>query len=90
MPMWLLKSVGAVSLLLLVLGVVLTLRNMSVFLYRQRVLERASKLSQIRIDQHLGYDGRYYKQFDQVSYYRMVIEFWRPLSSYYKGKDIAI
>jgi hypothetical protein len=83
-----------VTLALLVLGVLI--RNQQVFRFRMNLSRRIFTQGMEEIyDQYQKfgqYDPTYkyrdnqwrYAEFDAVSYNRMVVQFWRPLRTFYK------
>lgn len=68
--------------LLMAVGVILWVRNGRVYRARTDLLARISKAAEVDISNGHSWQWRY-REYDSVSYERMVLHFWRdPLSLY--------
>ena len=61
-------------------------RNNKVFNYRFKILSQIDELAKADIRQCKEWKWRY-DNFSQVSYGRMMWQFWRPLKSFYKDTN---
>ena len=60
-------------------------RNCAVYAFRTDLIEEIHHCNSEEISQgRSGYDWRW-RDFDVVSYDRMMVQFWRPLRSFYRG-----
>lgn len=57
-------------------------RNNAVYKEKQRVLKIVSRLAQEDIDSGKAWLERY-RVYNQVSYYSMLLKFWKPVRSFY-------
>lgn len=76
-------TLGALSCLILI-------RNDQVYRYRIGMIEKAGALA--RADIAAGRFGQWHRHFErleQVTYDRMMLQFWRPLASFYDGDEAA-
>jgi len=69
--------------LLLILSVILFFRNNQVLKHRLNLINLITEKDREEIFSDMPYTGSRLKMLRQVSYYRMVLEFWRPLRSFY-------
>ena len=82
--MYLLTMVSYVGILICLLFLI---RNLLVYNERQRVLKIVSTLARQDIDNGKDWRARY-DLFNNVSYWKMLFHFWKPIKSFYK--DITI
>lgn len=69
-----------------VLTVYIGVRNELVYRERTRILHRVSELAQKDISERRDWEWRY-RAMDGVSYHRMMLEFWKPVRSFYKHRE---
>jgi len=75
-------------IVLLILSIILLLRNNQVFKHRINLINLISGRDMEEILKGIPYTGSRFKMLSQVSYYKMVLKFWKPLDSFFNLNDI--
>lgn len=70
----------AILVVIMLVGGFLWFRNYAVYSYRKALINKIHHLNQANI--MASWEWRY-DEFDTISYYEMLLQFWRPLDSFY-------
>ena len=82
-PIYIIAGLISVSVFITGFSILLLFRNQEVYNERTRVVELISKFAKKEVE--LGHNWIYlYKEYDLVSYNRMVLLFWIPVKNFYK------
>jgi hypothetical protein len=71
-----------------ILLIILIRRNNQVLKYRMYIINLISKRDMEEILKGMSYTGSRLKMFSQVSYYKMLLKFWKPLDSFFDLNNI--
>ena len=71
-----------------ILLIILIRRNTQVLKYRMYIINLISERDMEDIRKGKLYTGSRLKMFSQVSYYKMILKFWKPLSTFFNLNDI--
>ena len=79
---------ATIFLILLLIVMAILFRNNLVYKERGRVLAEISRLNNEDIDQGIFYTWQdRYPKYDQIFYYLMVFQFWRPIEFFYENHE---
>lgn len=70
---------------IIILCIIILIRNHKVYIFYNKLLEEESKYCSQRIYNGKGFDG--FKRQNTLPQFKMIFEFWKPLSSYIKPLD---
>ena len=76
--------ISIVVVLIMFVAIWLMFRNEAVHNEQMRVIQVVSNLARIDIKEGRDWKWRY-EAFDEISYYAMLFQLWKPVKSFYDG-----